>query len=421
MLSRFERAARAAGSSRRGPGLEAVARTLAYAPVSRRQALGVGGAAAAWMTLGRTPAAFGQGTCLYCPGSCHGPDGAFCDPPCDPNTGWGVSCPDPGGGTHCCPTGNTCCSSKYFAHPCCATGYVCCGGFLCCKPGQTCCLNPKPLASGGRSGSCCAAGSTCNNGQCAAPCPSLRKCGGKKCCPKGQFCCNPDKGLCCSNKSTCCFVGPPGNTNQVCCPDGDDCVREILPGNSGITSDSPRVCCPPERLVTATSIPICCPPGSVHQPGGGLSTNGGLCCTESKVCGQDCCDSLPDFPKKCVSGHCEFDIAKIFGKDARADAHGNVPVPVHFGGTVTGGLKLEAAPSKSGSASAAAAAKKPTVLGSAHFHARHKGKAKVKVHLNSAGRHHLKGKRRLKVVAVITLKHKGKSTSTAVPFTVKHH
>jgi hypothetical protein len=48
---------------------------------------------------------------------------------------------------------------------------------------------------------------------------------------------------------------------------------------------------------------VCCPPGSVKNPSG-FSTRGGLCCTQEKVCGDDCCDSTPSLPLECCGGKC---------------------------------------------------------------------------------------------------------------------
>ena len=134
-----------------------------------------------------------------------------------------------------------------------------------------------------------------------------------------------------SAASTAATRTPPAarsTTAAACCPDGHDCVKQITPGNVGITPDSPYVCCPAEQLVTALTVSkICCPDGSVVQPGGGLSTAGGLCCTAGNVCaGRDCCDSTPSFPKECVNGRCEFEFLRdrgAVGQDrARRDRQG---------------------------------------------------------------------------------------------------
>jgi hypothetical protein len=190
-----------------------------------------------------------------------------------------------------------------------------------------------------------------------------------------------------------------------------------VPGQSAITPDSPRVCCPPERLVTATAQHICCPPGKVRQPSGGLSTRGGLCCTADKVCGNDCCDSLPSFPMNCTKGRCEFDRARIFDKAATATPAGEVAVGTDFRKASSGKMSLVTIPPKG--ARLVAKSSKPQVLGHARFHAGHKGRRDVKVELSDKGRALLHDKGTLHVNAVIAFSKNGKTVKSYTPLKLK--
>ena len=277
-----------------------VARSLAETQLSRRRVLGLGGAAAVWLALGRTPPAWGQGNCS-CP-TCGGPGGLFCTAPPTPSyqtcTGGGATptpftfyCPPAQFGTSCCsssvPTAATCC----FAPTTCCKGAACCGG-----SDPDCCVSTTADSQGLYTASCCPAGSPCNpDGTCGTPCPTAQQCG-SNCCPPGQSCCDPQRGLCCDSTVQCCFT--TNSQHPICCSPGYECAQQITLGGA-IPPGSPRVCCPPNRTVTFTGNTGCCPPGSVHQPGGGVSANGGLCCTTANVCGQQCCDSLPGFPMTC--------------------------------------------------------------------------------------------------------------------------
>ena len=167
----------------------------------------------------------------------------------------------------------------------------------------------------------------------------------------------------------------------------------------------------------STGNQICCPPGKVHQPNGGLSTNGGLCCTESNVCLEHCCDGLPSFPLRCVkrgTGECYFQAVKLRAGAATTDSAGNVPVELNVDGKLSGTLSLVA----SGSRLAQSAASSSQLYGRAHFRARHQGRIVVKVRLTPTARKLLHRKHDLKAVALITLTEHGRSAQSNTSITI---
>ncbi|HEU4658414.1 MAG TPA: hypothetical protein VFR97_12855 [Capillimicrobium sp.] len=243
------------------------------------------------------------------------PDFPFCCPPASSKTSDGRPVR-----TTCGPAGPT--QSPCASHIGCPPNTTGCGAgsgayehAACCQANEECqngvCV-PKCPSGRARCGStCCAEGEECENGRCVKTCPRgrvrcrdrccergercvegrCRKCSkgrrgcGDTCCPKGHDCCYDDKRfICCDTKRrSCCHVGPPGKKQVTCCPKGTTCGPMILPGNGGITKDSPTVCCPPDRVVPLGR-DICCPPGTVSL-GGKLTTVSGLCCPKGQVCG----------------------------------------------------------------------------------------------------------------------------------------
>ena len=191
----------------------------------------------------------------------------------------------------------------------------------------------------------------------------------------------------------------------------------IKPGMVGITADSPTVCCPEERVVTALTVSrICCPPGSVRQPGGGLSTAGGLCCTEEKVCGSTCCDSTPSFPKLCVDGkRCEFAFLLVDEKKV-AYRDGAVRVPLQL---LSAGARATISVVAAGGGGKAAAAAKPETLGSARLRGARPGYKRVRVKLTRRGRKLLRRRGKLKVLIVVTVRDGSERASTETPVTLR--
>jgi hypothetical protein len=294
-------------------------------------------------------------------------------------------CVDPGG---CCNKadmcGGVCCANQagYPNHSC--VGGVCCSqdatcGDKCCPAGQKCCLNETGKAT------CCPTDSSCMpDGTC---CPTQ----GHSICPVTA----DDSMLVCCAGTDC--IGPSDRGPGRCCAPGEKAVHELVINGTGL---GPDVCCPPQRLVTATGAPTCCPAGYVTQPGGGLSTEGGLCCPNNSVCGEHCCISTPQTPKKCVSGECYFDIAKIF------DAHGNEVDAKVDCASCKGTATLQTAPS--GSKARDARAFRPTVLGTAHFHTgKHGGKVKIRLSRRGAAKLKTAGHMRVQL-AVNFIDHAGK-------------
>jgi hypothetical protein len=289
-----------------------------------------------------------------------------------------------------------CCSSTDWRIPglqgvCCDVDEVCCGGGRWEKdPDHT-------------YGWCCPAGQACGAevGTCKASCKApMFEC--------GENCCNED--------AACCPVD--SEDFPICCPDGHDCVKQITPGNAGITPDSPYVCCPPEQLVTALTVSkICCPPGSVTQPGGGLSTAGGLCCTSGNVCaGRDCCDSTPSFPKECVNGRCEFEFLEIEDKSVKTERDGTVKVPVTMKQAHPATVSVVMA-GASGSV-AADAARKPVVLGRRKLAAK-RGKRTVRIKLSRRGRKLLRKRGKLRVEIIVAVRDAAGKAETATPVTLR--
>ena len=264
-----------------------------------------------------------------------------CCDPCNPNgskcLGNGSCGPGPIADSCRCPAGQVKCGQE-----CCSAGEVCSGGRCSrsCPPGTTrcgvdCCKQTEKCTSirvGASSALVCQPGCPTNHARCGDRCcPKNWRCAnartglckkcssgqkqcGKKCCPRGQFCCNPEKGVCCNKGADCCNVAPAASSKEqwTCCPQGHACAPMILPGQSGITSSSPRVCCPSNRVVPLSGSKVCCPPGKVSlggklvvPPGGG----GGLCCDANRVCGSGasitCCSSAPGFEQRCVNGVCQ--------------------------------------------------------------------------------------------------------------------
>jgi hypothetical protein len=216
---------------------------------------------------------------------------------------------------------------------------------------------------------------------------------------------------------SCCSVGAAagvGDGVQTCCAPGHTCVKEITGPNAAITPDSTFQCCPPERLVVVSQFnTICCPPGKVKQPAGTLSTNGGLCCTAEKVCGADCCDSLPSFPKVCKDGRCEFDFARIFPTRATAREDGIVPVPMRVGRPVAGSMLIEHVGATQSLLGTAAATQ---VLGKARFRAKRRGSRTVEVRLSRKARALLrKRKRGRPCVAAPALVHEDRAVCDFCP------
>ena len=187
----------------------------------------------------------------------------------------------------------------------------------------------------------------------------------------------------------------------------------IKPGMVGITADSPTVCCPEERVVSALTVSrICCPSGSVRQPGGGLSTAGGLCCTEAKVCGSTCCDSTPSFPKLCVDGRrCEFAFLQVDEKKI-AYRDGAVRVPVQL---LSAGAKATISVVAASGGGKAVTAAKPKTLGSTRLRGARPGRRKVRVKLTRQGRRLLRRRGKLKVLIVVTVRDGSERTSTETP------
>jgi hypothetical protein len=428
--------------SSRDRELDAVAHWLTHTPVSRRKMLQVTGASVVGFSVlhsvpaqAASPAARPRVQPMRVTGQT--PDDGDCTP-CNPQydpcciTEQGNVCSN---NAICCPPGTKACVGAPPEGVCCQPNDPCyvdaSGSPACCAPTQQCgtiCCSTTDVCTDSSAGTCCASGQACGttccpDGQtCLDPstgvCCDPKQVSGKTCCPSGQFPCDEQNGTCCATTGgSCCPVGAPGTSSYVCCDAGTECVNQILPGNSGITAGSPKVCCPPSQLVTATTQHICCPPGSVVQPQGGLSTAGGLCCTAANVCGQNCCESgLPSFSKVCVKGECHWKDVVVAQQKATANPDGNVPVPLSFSAGAQGTVSLQNAATGS---NATAAAAKPIVVGTAHFKIKHASHQKIDVKLNRAARQHLAKARKLSVEAIITFTQDGKSESVSTPFTIK--
>lgn len=261
------------------------------------------------------------------PMCCAGPASATC---CKP----GCSCGDDGRGFKAC---QNC--------PRCDPGWTECGKTGCCAPGKTC---------AGPSGLCCSDGHAPCGTRCCDPldrcvdkakglcerCTKGHEACGSKCCPKGKYCCDERRGLCCNKKGGgCCNIGSGGAQFWTCCTAPKTCSRLADEGGT-VPNGSPRVCCPPERLVNPkNSFSPCCPPGYkglggkfVSRPG----TSGGLCCPAKQVCGKgksvNCCISAknplgPQFAEVCCRGKCVLPVG--FESDSQnCGTCGNVCKPL---------------------------------------------------------------------------------------------
>ena len=275
---------------------------------------------------------------------------------------------------------------------------------VCCDVSETCC---GPMANPGDPdhmyGWCCGEGYDCGEefDTCKAVCKAPKFECGEDCCDEGAACC------------------PVNDGEPMCCPDGEDCVKQITQGNVGITPDSPYVCCPPERLVTALTVSkICCPPGSVRQPGGGLSTAGGFCCTSGKVCGSTCCDSTPSFPKECIDGkRCEFEFLRVEQEKVKAERDGTVKVPLKLDRPASATLSVVMAGGGGGKASAAAA--KPVVLGRKKVSVGRPGRKAVRIKLSRRGRKRLRKHGKLRVEVIVAVRDAAGKAETATPVTLR--
>jgi hypothetical protein len=203
--------------------------------------------------------------------------------------------------------------------------------YYCCTPTRACCGQPL-------GGQCCLPGESCVNHKCVK-CPSARKCG-KKCCKPKQlcrsgkccdncggngtccdltttFCCRDPSdpkspGSCCKkDQASCCRLGPPDSKNWTCCPKPNKCTRQLPATRGGLTPDSPRVCCPPERQVPVdethpNDINACCAPGQLSLGGKLLVGQGiqGACCDENKICGSGASITCCQTGQSCVGGTC---------------------------------------------------------------------------------------------------------------------
>ncbi len=291
-----------------------------------------------------------------------------------------------------------CCSATDWSTP--GLQGVCCGETdTCCGP------TSNPRDPDHQYGWCCGEGYECGD--------ELNAC--KSICKAPMYECGSD---CCDQDAACC---PVREDDPICCPEGTDCVKQITPGNIGITPDSPYVCCPPEQLVTALTVSkICCPTGSVRQPSGGLATAGGLCCTAGNVCaGRDCCDSTPSFPKECVNGRCEFEFLEIEDKSVKTEKNGTVKVPLNMKQAHPATVSVVmAAGGASAVAAAAGARRKPVVLGRRKV-AGKRGRKTVRVRLSRRGRRLLRKRRSLRVHVVVTVSDANGKAETTTPVTLR--
>ncbi|HEU4656942.1 MAG TPA: hypothetical protein VFR97_05435 [Capillimicrobium sp.] len=290
-----------------GRRVDALARELA-APISRRRALGVLGAATAAAVL---PAAIRPGRALAATGRVT-PGGPQCGHiRCIQEA---VCCPGPFGPSQCCPdTKAWRCDSGGACQPTglCDDGREYCGHAGCCPEGSDCvkgrCTEPCPPRHDRCGSTCCGPREKCEDGRRCVRCRRGEEACGDTCCGKGEFCCDPAKGLCCKDgKASCCF--DTEDEHGFCCAKPAECAREIDGLGGAIRPDAKRVCCPRERLVPFTHRFGCCPAGTVSMggklivlAGGG---DGGFCCREEFACGDTCCTNNQYFQQVCRDGRC---------------------------------------------------------------------------------------------------------------------
>ena len=220
------------------------------------------------------------------------------------------------GSDKCCQPGEFC--ANFRERLCCKRGERICG-LMCCQPNEEC----KTIRAG-----------TATQRFCERRCPPGQAwCGRNKCCPRGWRCANERTGLCkrcqeneeecgtkCCNRSTsrccgenlccqngraCCTVGG----RRTCCPPRTKCAEQILPGQGGLTPNSPRVCCPTERYNRQPA--LCCPPGEIALNSPGLVVGPGLnpfCCRAAQVCRSGsritCCPRGVTGTQSCCNGRC---------------------------------------------------------------------------------------------------------------------
>jgi hypothetical protein len=393
------------------PRLDRLSRQFAASRVSRRQAIKVMGASAAVVgvaglrpTLARADCTGGCGstqvTCNTSDGDCNCCDPRYftTTPQCCTNFSPMQTAVSP-----CCESTQECCvynvtlvdGTTHVANGCCDPSTETCVV----NSNQGCCPNAQVCGSG-----CCESYQTCVNGVCCdtAAC-------GDTCCPDDQKCCLHDTGkaVCCPQDATCmedgsccpsghkiCSVGSAEICCQYECVGGSEqgpehcCQKGEVPATPRNTNgflEKGQVCCPPARLATFTGAQTCCPVGYVHQPGGGISVNGGPCCKATDVCGQNCCPSSKFWPTSCVKGDCW--VTSVYQKHLALDEKNDaVQIPVtceQCSGTAT--LQTSAA----GSSAFTARVRRPVVLGTGTFKTgKHHGTTTIK--LSRTGRAYLR-------------------------------
>jgi hypothetical protein len=210
---------------------------------------------------------------LKCGGSCCGDSKYTC-------------CTSPTGGSFCPDSSNSC--DKY-----CPDGKPKCGGNngMCCGQGESCYGNDKAVfcctpdrACGS---SCCAAGSTCQDGKCYA-CQSQNKCG-NACCWGATPNCNNGKCQMCGVKETEC-PGHPGQAN-ICCPENygcgyyGGCDFKCAAGKTACTWFEKKSCCDAGQSCVAGECKPPCGKGPACQPNE-------TCCVD-KASGKGTCYRSP--------------------------------------------------------------------------------------------------------------------------------
>lgn len=265
-----------------GDRFDDLARALA-APVSRRRALRIAGAA----LLGASAGAARPGRAQARRTTCANPGDVACRFPVPSLDGCCYTVSH-GGGRKCCEGAD--------ASQCVSVSEICCfdhqsGGFGTCPPslpqccyesgGVQCCPSTSKCCPTSAS-HCCEPPYLCTPKGCAECSTGENKCGGKKCCGSNQYCASIlYGGLCCRKGATKLCVAPRSGSKgpATCCTDNERCC----------SAKGKAACCGPKQKCHAGTCK--CPKSAPKKCGSQCCKKDRLCCGTEEDKGKSCCEA----------------------------------------------------------------------------------------------------------------------------------